>query len=125
MLSNYLAEIWGISITIVCLALLVKPKYLKRLFASMEDEGNLFMWGLISLVIGIATVLAHNIWMKNWQVIVTILGWLALIKGLSLLFLPEFLKKWVKKMEDKQWMPIVLVAGVFVGLIITYLGFTA
>ena len=125
MLSNYLAEIWGISMVVVCLALLIKPKYLKRLFASMEDEGNLFMWGLISLVIGIATVLAHNIWVKNWQVIVTILGWLALAKGLSLLFLPELLKSYVKKIEDKQWLPIALVIGVFIGLIITYFGFTA
>ena len=125
MLTNYLAEIWGISLVIVCLALLIKEKHLKRLFASMETEDNLFSWGLISFVMGVAMVLAHNVWVKNWQVAVTVLGWISLAKGLSLLFLPELTKKWVRKMENQQWLPIALVVGVFIGLVITYLGFTA
>ena len=120
-----MAEIWGISLVIVCLALLIKEKHLKRLFASMETEDNLFSWGLISFVMGVAMVLAHNVWVKNWQVAVTVLGWISLAKGLSLLFLPELTKKWVRKMENQQWLPIALVVGVFIGLVITYLGFTA
>ena len=125
MLSNYLAEIWGISMAVVCFALLIKEKHLKKLFQALETENNLFSWGLVSFVIGISTVLAHNIWVKNWQVAVTILGWVALIKGLSLLFMPEVLKNTVRKMENKQWLPILLVVGVFIGLALTYFGFTA
>ena len=125
MLSNYLAEVWGISLVIIPLALLVNQKYLKRLFAEVENEATMFFWGMVSLVIGIAMVLAHNVWVQNWQVIITILAWLALLKGLALLFLPEYMKEWAKKMENKQWLPIALVVMVFVGLVITYLGFTA
>lgn len=124
-LSNYLAEVWGISIVVISLALLVKEKHLKRLFASLETEESFFLWGFISFVIGISMVLAHNIWVQNWQVIITILGWASLIKGLLLLFSPEFMKSYAKKIENKQWLPIALVVLVFVGLIITYLGFTA
>ncbi len=125
MLSNYLAEIWGISIVVICLSLLIKERYLRRLFASVEESNNLFLWGIISFVIGIATVLAHNVWIKNWQVVVTIFGWAALLKGLSLLFFPEPAKKWVKKLENASFLPIALVIGVFIGLVITYFGFTA
>ena len=125
MLTNYLAEIWGISIVIISLALLTKEKHLKRLFAKIETEEGLFMWGFISLVIGLAMVLSYNVWDKNWQVVITILGWLALVKGLALLFLPELAKKYAKKIENQQWLPIALVILVFVGLVITYLGFTA
>lgn len=124
-LSNYLAEVWGISIVVVSLALLAKEKHLKRLFASIEAEENFFLWGLISFVIGIAMILAHNVWVRNWQVIITILGWAALVKGLFILFLPETMKLWTKKMENKQWVPIMLVIALFVGLVITYLGFTS
>ena len=124
-LSNYLAEIWGISMAVVYFALLIKEKHLKKLFQFMETEDNLFSWGLVSFVIGISTVLAHNIWVKNWQVAITILGWVALIKGLSLLFIPEVLKNTVKKMENKQWLPVLLIVGLFIGLAITYFGFTA
>ena len=124
-LSNYLAEIWGISIIVVSLAILVKPKYLKRLFAEIENETTMFFWGIVSFIIGLAMILAHNIWAQNWQVIITILGWLALLKGSSVLFLPEYMKKLAKKMENQSWLPIALVVLVFVGLVITYFGFTA
>jgi len=73
MLSNYLAEIWGISIVVVALALLIKDKHLKSLFAKIETEESLFCWGLVSFVIGLAMVLSHNIWISGWQVIITIL----------------------------------------------------
>jgi len=125
MLSNYLAEVWGISIVAVSLALLIKPKYLKTLFAEVENEATMLFLGMVNLIIGVAMVLAHNVWARNWQVIITILGWISLVKGLSVLFLPEYMKKWVKKMENQQWLPIALVILVFVGLIITYFGFTA
>lgn len=124
-LSNYLAEVWGISIVIISLAVLANPKYLKRLFAEIENEATMFFWGIISLVIGIAMISAHNVWAKNWQVIITILGWLSLLKGLHLLFWPENAKKWAKKIENAPFLPFALVILIFIGLIITYLGFTA
>jgi len=124
-LSNYLAEVWGISIVAISLALLIKEKHLKHLFVKIENEDNLFLWGFITLLIGIAMVLAHNIWVQNWQVIITILGWLSLLKGLTLLFLPEMMKRCAKKMENAPFLPFALVIAVFIGLAITYLGFTA
>ena len=124
-LLNYLAEVWGISIVVVSLAVLIEPRYLKKLFAEIENEATMFFWGMVSFVVGIAMVLSYNVWAQNWQVIITGLGWGALIKGLLLLFLPEYTKKWAKKIENKSWLPIVLVIMVFVGLIITYFGFTA
>ena len=125
MLTNYLAEVWGISIVIVSLALLIKENYLKSIFNSIEDNANLFLWGLISLVIGISMVLSYNVWDKNWQVIITLFGWAALLKGLAILFFPELAKKWTRKMENSSFIPYALVIAVFIGLIITYLGFTA
>ena len=124
MLSNYLAEVWGISIVVVSLAFLVNEKHLKRLFAAIENEENLFCWGFISFIIGIAMVLSHNIWVKNWQVIITIFGWLALLKGLAILFCPECMKKWAKKIENAPFLPFALVIAVIIGLVITYFGFT-
>ena len=124
-LTNYLAEIWGISIVVVSLALLIKPKYLKRLFAEIENEATMFFGGIISFVVGLAMILAYNVWTKDWQVVITILGWLALLKGLSVLFLPEQMKGWVKKMENASFLPYLLVVTVLIGLVVTYLGFTA
>jgi hypothetical protein len=125
MLSNYLAEVWGISIVIISLALLIKPKHLKRLFAEAENETIMFLGAIISLIICVAMVLAHNVWVQDWQVIVTILGWGSLVKGLSVLFFPELVKNWVKKMETASFLPFALLVTLFVGLALTYFGFTA
>ncbi|MCX6718531.1 MAG: hypothetical protein NTY81_02950 [Candidatus Staskawiczbacteria bacterium] len=125
MLTNYLAEIWGISIVVVALALLLKESYLKRLFASMQNEDNLFFWGFVTFIIGIAMVLAHNIWVKDWQVIITIFGWASLLKGLYILFLPKLTIFWIKKLENSPFIPFALFIAIFIGLVITYFGFTA
>ena len=123
-LSNYLAELWGITIVVVSLALLIKPKYLESLFAEVENEATMFFWGIVSLVIGIAMVLVHNVWVPDWRVIVTILGWSSLAKGLDVLFLPEHMRKRWPKMGNWQWR-IIFVFLLFSGFVLTYLGFTA
>jgi uncharacterized membrane protein len=123
-LTNYLAEVWGISTVIISFALLIKDGHLKKFFASVENEESFFLWGFISLIIGIATIVAYNIWAWNWQIIITLLGWAALLKGLLLLFVPESMKSLAKKLNNEQWLPIWLVILIFAGLAITYLGFT-
>lgn len=122
---NYLAEVWGISIVVISFALLANEKHLRSIFAKIETDESLFVWGFISLIIGIAMILAYNVWAQGWQVIITVLGWLALIKGLVLLFLPEQMKKWAKKINIQKWMPFYLVVLIIIGLVITYFGFTA
>jgi len=124
MLSNYLAEIWGISMVVIALALLIKETHLKHLFASMEKEENLFFWGFITFIIGVTMVLAHNIWEKDWRVVITIFGWASLLKGLTLLFLPEMAMELVKKIKNSSFMPFALLIAVFIGLALTYFGFT-
>ncbi|MDD5014241.1 MAG: hypothetical protein PHW73_03940 [Atribacterota bacterium] len=123
-ISNYLAELWGITIVVVSLALLIKPKRLERLFVEVENEATMFFWGIVSLVIGIAMVLLHNVWVPNWRVVITILGWLTLIKGVDVLFLPDHMRKRWPKMGNQQWQ-LILVFLLFIGLVLTYLGFTA
>ena len=125
MLVNYLAEIWGISIVVVCFALLIKDGHLKKFYAILETEDNFFLWGFISFIIGIAMVLSYNVWAWNWQIVITILGWAALVKGLFLLFFPETVKSFSKKINYIKWMSVWLVILLIVGLAITYLGFTS
>jgi hypothetical protein len=41
------------------------------------------------LILGLISVLLHNIWVANWHVLVTIFGWLTLIKGILVIAWPE------------------------------------
>lgn len=121
--SNYLAELWGITIAVVSLALLINPKRLEKFFTEMENEAIMFLGGTATLVIGIAMVLIHNVWVKDWRVIITLLGWLSILKGADILFLPKRMRKRWAKMEKPQWQLIFTLLLVS-GMILTYLGFS-
>jgi len=126
MLTNYLAELWGFSLLIISLALLIHPKSIDRLWQIAEDEMILFLAGAATLVLGIASVLAYNVWGQNWAVIITILGWLMAIKGAVILFLPEKMMKLcaILKSKSSSWISIALLIGVILGCLLIYVGFT-
>jgi hypothetical protein len=47
-----------------------------------RDPALIFVSGILLLVAGLAIVRAHNIWAGGWPVLVTVLGWLAVLGGL-------------------------------------------
>lgn len=124
-LSNYLAQLFGILFVVVPLAFLLNGKNLKWLFSKIANEENLLCWGFAGFSAGLAIVLGHNVWVKDWPVVITILGWIALLKGLALMFTPDSIKKCCKKLENSPLLPFGLVVVIFAGLVIAYLGFTA
>lgn len=55
----------------------------------IRDRPLLLIFGLIALICGVAMVLSHNIWSGGAApIIVTLVGWIILFRGLALLFLP-------------------------------------
>ncbi len=121
---NFLAELWGFCMIIVCLSFLVKPKHVKNLLAIGENQTALLFVGLFDVLFSVAVLLSYNTWDSSWRVIVTILGWLLLIKGVFYLFMPETAVKMMKKWEKEylNLFPIGLVVGVVVGCLLVYLG---
>ena len=55
----------------------------------VHDPPLVLLMGMIGLAVGLAMVLGHNIWSGGaLTVVVTVVGWVILIRGLLLLFLP-------------------------------------
>jgi hypothetical protein len=70
-----------------------KQATLESVTAVLRDPSMMFVLGAIMLVAGLAMVLAHNIWSGGaLAVIVTLVGWMTLIKSLFFLFLPPELE---------------------------------
>jgi hypothetical protein len=53
-----------------------------------RDPGLIFTSGILLLVAGIAIVRVHNVWSGGWPVVVTVLGWLAIVGGLARMLFP-------------------------------------
>jgi hypothetical protein len=91
--QTFVAQFWGWLTLTVALILFIRPKVLhdvKRLI--VENRAFGLAYGLMSLILGITSVLLHNIWELNWHVVITIFGWLALLKGIIVLAWPEISK---------------------------------
>jgi len=57
--------------------------------AMVHNAPVLYLAGVFALATGLAMVLGHNIWHGGvLPVVVTLVGWLSLVKGLVILFLP-------------------------------------
>ena len=45
-----------------------------------------YLSGVLMFVAGLAIIRAHNIWVRNWTVLVTLSGWFLLLLGLVRMF---------------------------------------
>ena len=83
---------------------------MKRLI--VEDRSFGLTYGFLSLFLGLTSVLLHNVWEPNWQVLITIFGWLALIKGIIVIAWPEVSKNTKYETRIKSTRIALVVVGV-------------
>jgi len=82
--------------------------------------------GILTLAAGLAMVLAHNIWSGGTLVVVvTLLGWTALIKSLFFLFLPPEMeaKLFLGQLHYRQLFYVYTAISLGLGAYLTYGGF--
>jgi hypothetical protein len=53
-----------------------------------RDPALVLLSGILTFVAGLAIVRAHNCWAGDWAVVVTVIGWLALLGGLARMLFP-------------------------------------
>lgn len=85
---------------------------------AFRDAPLIFASGFPLFVAGLAIVRAHNHWSGGWPVMVTVLGWLALLGGLSRILFPTRLAKIAVPLVQSTGVlatvaVVLLVAGVF------------
>lgn len=70
--------------------LMHKQSLVATVFRLIQDRPLLLLIGMIASIVGLAMVLGHNVWAGGiLPVVVTVIGWTILIRGLLLLFLSQ------------------------------------
>ena len=89
-LTIFLGKFLGLSCLLMCGVLVARPKASQAAIASMmESPGLLLVTGILTMGGGVAMVVGHNVWSGGaLPVVVTLLGWVTLIKGVVLLATP-------------------------------------
>jgi vacuolar-type H+-ATPase subunit I/STV1 len=103
-----------------------KQATLESVTAVLRDPSMMFVLGAITLIAGLAMVLAHNIWSGGaLVVIVTLVGWMTLIKSLSFLFVSSEVEAGFF-LRQLHYQELFYVYGAFplvLGIYLTYAGF--
>ena len=123
-LSIFLAKVLGLYLIIVPASVLLNRKYLPRIIEEFSRSFALIVLsGFIALVLGLLVVVSHNIWSADWRVMITILGWLTLAKGVFRIFLPHKFSQ-AASMSARPWWVVVIVIFIALGGYLTYVGFS-
>jgi len=123
--SVFIAKIFGLLYLVVGVGLMVNRQTFKQILEDFcKNTVLVFYGGALALVIGVVIVLTHNIWLANWTVIITIIGWAALIKGVWLIVFPTSVHKFMQVYQKNENLLVVhpIVALIF-GIVLTYFGF--
>jgi putative exporter of polyketide antibiotics len=124
----YLCRLLGIFLLILTAAEIVQRSALaETAIVLVRDPALLLICGMLTLVAGLAIVLAHNVWRGGAAaVLVTILGWLMLLKGAALVIIPA--GSWpaiVQASRFADFYPVYGILPLVLGVYLTFAGFSA
>ena len=100
-----LARLIGIYCVVVAAAMMIKRREsIATVNAMVEDPAAIMLSGVIAVLVGVAVVLGHNVWTGGvLPVSVTLVGWVAAIKGAWLLATPSaMLRKMYAAMQYER-----------------------
>ncbi len=122
--SILISKIIGIIYFSFGIGLFFNPFYYQKVFKELfENTSYLILGGILAIIFGVFIIQYHNNWVKNWIVLITIIGWVALLKGILLLAFPTsltvFKSFFVKKKIHCFFAPILIIFG----LVFLYFGF--
>lgn len=90
-----------------------------------RDPALIFVSGFPLFVAGLAIVRAHNHWAGGWPVLVTVVGWLALLGGLSrILFPTRLLVIGIWAVQVPGLLPTVAIVLLAIGAFLSFKGYS-
>jgi len=124
-LTVYLARLIGLFTVLLIAGLMLQGSAVVE--SAVADKPLMLTYAIISLAFGLAMILGHNVWSGGaLPVVVTLVGWLILAKGLLLLFLaPDALTGMFGRMHYGEHYYLYLAPSLVIGLYLTWAGFTA
>lgn len=106
-ISIFFAKLWGSYFIIFGLLSLI-TKQLGKTIEMTDNKAFVISTGYITLIMGLVTVILHNVWVADWRIAITILGWSTLIKGILKIGFPEFIHKQAQHFKSQQMLEAII-----------------
>jgi uncharacterized membrane protein len=125
-LSKLIARMASVIYLSASLGAFLSADYYRKIANDLFSNSALvYVTGFITVIIGFLIVIYHNRWAKSWIVVITILGWLAMLKGICLMAFPQFVHTLSERMLTDSGAKIFPYAALCLGLLFAYFGFVS
>ena len=125
--SIFIAQLLGPVFIVVGLALLFRPEMFRAVLPEfIRSPVWLYLAGFLGLLAGLALVLTHEVWTADWRLLITLIGWITLLRALISIFRPQWVAAAGTAILERRGVFVgVGVLNLLVGLVLTYFGYTA
>jgi hypothetical protein len=123
----FLSRLIGLYCIVIALSMMTRRQAtVETVAALLQNPSMMLIVGVTTLAAGLAVVLAHNIWSGGaLVVVVTLVGWITLIKSLFFLFLPPEMEAglFLGQLHYRQLFYLYTAISLVLGVYLTYGGF--
>jgi hypothetical protein len=123
--SIFLARLLGPILLAVGAGILIDQKPFRTMATEVVGSMTLvYLFGLFDFAAGLAIVLVHNVWVADWRVLITLIGWFMLIRGAArILLTAKVMSFGADLFRRKRTLPVAGAATGLLGLVFCYFGY--
>ena len=121
-IANTLAVLMGSALVIVGITLFNKSYFNAVVTDLANSKGLLWLTGFITFVMGMVIVALYNVWSADWRVLVTVLGWLTVIKGALIMLFPSGMMLFYRRFLSNHLLTFSGIYAVILGALLLFLG---
>jgi hypothetical protein len=103
-------------------AILDKNQYRRVADDMFKSAAVTYAMGFMAAIVGLLIVNYHNVWVGNWTVLITILGWLATIKGVLIIAVPSLVERLSRMVFRGRLLQLFPYVALGLGLLFGYFG---
>lgn len=123
-ISLFLAKLFGFYLVIIGIAYFTRREFLRSVLDDFYKSPALVaVTAIINLFIGLLIVLSHNVWELNWKVIITVFGYLSLLKGILNLYVTDWGRALAVKFKTSDAFVYIGVISIALGAYLLYHGY--
>ena len=123
-IANTHAVLMGSTPVIVGITVFNKSYFNAVMTDLANNKGLLWVTGLITFIMGTVIVALHNVWSADWRVLVTLLGWLTVIKGAVIMLFPSSMMLFYRRFLSNHLLTYSGIYALVLGGLLLFLGLT-
>ena len=122
----FLAKIYGPIIFAVGLGIFLSRSYYIKIYRELEKDALAgLLFGMVAMASGIVQLQFHNVWDTFPQVLISLIGWGLIIKGVLFVVSPKTIDKAGDFWVHKNLIPVAGLLTLIAGAYLSWVGYFA